>query len=284
MNAPDPAALLKPPAPAFVPGVFPKMPAANYHAVEALSSGGAKKILRSPAHFRVYRDQQSVQSDPMRLGEAIHCGALEPGAFASRIAVLPEVNRRTNLGKAAIADFVALNPGRLLLDQAEFDCTRRCVDAVLAHPAASELLRDAEIETSLFWNDGRYAVPCKARWDARKFGGLIDLKSCKDASKEEFAKAIANFDYHIQGAHYYSGAEHCLNATPSFFIFIAVETEPPHGVAVYELGRASMLAGMREMDEALARYKAALESGQWGGYPTTVEEIQLPRWKLKFDV
>jgi exodeoxyribonuclease VIII len=82
---------------------------------------------------------------------------------------------------------------------------KACIDAVNAHPAASQLLAGAERELSLFWTDARYHVPCKARYDARNHGLVMDLKTTQDASPEGFARQAANLLYHCQAAHYFSG-------------------------------------------------------------------------------
>src|SRR5262249_51861586 len=153
-------------------------------------------------------------------------------------------------------------------DAETYDRVRFCAEAVRKHPAAALLLREAtERELSLFWYDGRFGVPCKARIDLMSFGGVVDLKTCVDASREGFAKSIANFDYHIQAGHYLNGAEHALDETPKFWSFIAAETEDPFAVAVYNLDRASILVGLRRIDEAMSLYKRCLDSGKWPAYP-----------------
>jgi exodeoxyribonuclease VIII len=266
----------------FVVGVFDGMPFDQYRAIEAMSQSGAQKINRSPLHFRIARDAPSAPSDAMLFGTAVHDGVLEPEHFAARVCMAPDVNRRTNAGREAWADFLAANAGRIVLAREDFDCARRCIDAVLDHPAASRLLEGARREVSLFWIDGKYRVPCKARLDILNHGGIGDVKTTRDASPEEFAKSIANYGYDIQAANYFSGHEHLLNATPDFFVFVTVESEAPHAVACYELGSASILAGARKMDAALERYARALKLGRWEGYPATIERIDTPPWARRF--
>lgn len=268
-----------------VDGVYYGMPSADYYRVEGMSASGAKKIRRSPAHYLLARTTPSEPTPQMQFGTCVHNGALEPDSFAARVAcAAPDVNRRTTIGKAAIAAFDAANHGKIILSAKDFDRARRCIDAVHEHPAARYLLEGAQIEVSLFWQDKLFEVPCKARLDAQKHGGIVDLKTCQDASPEGFARAIGAYDYHEQGWAYFSGSEHILDATPEFFAFVCVETEPPHAVAVYHLGRESLMAGARLWDEALSRYKAAIAAGKWIGYPETINTINAPRWKLRFDI
>ena len=267
----------------FLPGVFYGLPAEHYHAVEAMSSSGAKKMLRSPAHYKLMRTQASEPTAAMQFGTAVHEGVLEPKTFAERVVAAPEINRRTKAGQEEWAAFQAANAGRLVLAADDHARALRCIDAVRSHPAASKLLDGAHTEVSLFWHDGRYKVPCKMRADALNFGGLIDLKTTQDASADGFARQAASLLYHLQAAFYCSGSEHVLNASPEFFAFVAVESEEPHAVAVYALPSNAILAGQHLANVALERYAAALAAGVWPGYPDTIETLQLPKWATTFN-
>lgn len=270
-------------AAAFVPGIFDDMPAPEYHGIEALSFSGIDKLLRSPQHYRLMRDRPNAPTPTMAFGTAVHCGILEPARFDSAIACAPAVDKRTKLGKATWQTFVEEHAGCIVLSRFDFDRARRCIDAVRAHPAASALLDGAIVERSLFWMDAKYNVPCKARLDAwTPDGVLVDLKTTADASPEEFGKSIANFGYHTQAAMYCGAAEHCLNASPQAYVFIAVESEPPHAIACYRLPGAAILSGLHSVNKALARYADVLASGVWSGYPETIETIALPRWAMRF--
>lgn len=279
MNAPTEGMQIE--AATFEDGVYLDIPAERYHATERLSASGAKKILQSPMHYVFNRTHQTEPTDAMQFGTAVHCGALEPHLYASKVATAPEVNKRTNAGKDELADFHARNVGKVILSPKDTFRASACIAAVMAHPAAYRLLTGAETEGSMFWHDAEYGVACKARYDARNLGGLIDLKTCQDASPEGFGKQCANMLYHVQGAHYWSGAEHALGSSPAFFAFIAVESEPPHAVACYFIPPVAMQAGRRLMDEALARYRTAIETGRWPGYHETIVQLDLPRYALR---
>jgi exodeoxyribonuclease VIII len=272
------------PPPPFVTGVFNDMPAETYFAIEAISQSGAGKILKSPMHYITDRRKQKPPTETMIFGSAVHAGVLEPETFAQRVVVAPEFNKRTTVGKIGWESFRQANAGKITLTVDDYHRAQRCIDAVLSHPGARRMLDGAIVETSLFWIDGKYKVPCKARLDIRSHGGITDLKTTADASPEEFAKSIANYGYTIQSAHYFSGAEHTLDATPEFFIFIAVESQEPHAVALYQMPSNGILVGAHKMNIALERYAAALAAGRWDGYPATIETITLPRWATTLNV
>lgn len=260
------------------------MPAPQYFAVEAMSASGAKKMLRSPAHYRQNIETPSEPTANMEFGSVVHLGVLEPDRFAADVVIAPEINKRTNAGKAEWEAFQAANAGRYILSAEDHARALATIAAVHAHPAAAKLLDGATVEQSVFWLDARYAVPCKARWDARNHGILVDLKTCEDASAEAFGRSCATYLYNAQCAHYISGAEHVLNESPRAFVFIAVETKPPHAVAVYAAQSDMILSGQHLMSIALERYKTIRETGVYGGYSDLIQPLKFPKYATRFDV
>lgn len=267
----------------FEAGVFEDMPAEHYFAVEAMSQSGAKEMLKSPMHYRFSKDNPTAPTPAMQFGTAVHTGILEPEKFDAAVVAIPACDRRTKDGKATFAAFMATAVGKIALPQADFDRCRRTIDAVHRHPMARELLAGAEVETSLFWIDNRYKVPCKARVDARNHGGLIDVKTTQNASPHEWPRTVASWGYEIQAAAYFDGCEHLLDATPAFFVHIAVESEAPHGVACYALQGDAIGVGRARWNLALERYAKAQESGFWPAYSDRIEAIRLPRWATRLD-
>lgn len=268
--------------PAFIPGTFGDMPSEQYHAIEALSSGGAKKIIRSPAHFVVYRTEKRAPTPAMQFGSAVHLGVLEPHLFASQVVERPEFNRRTNAGKADYEAWMQLNGNRLSFEPETLDAVHSCIAAIRGHAGAMEVLSDGRPELSMFWNDAALGVPCKLRADfLRNDMVLADLKTTEDASPDAFGRQCASHDYPLQAAFYWSGIEHVLNESPRAFAFIAAEKVPPFGVAVYTLQHDAIRAGMARVNKAMARYADAVAAGRWDGYPQTIEPLPIPAWYLR---
>jgi len=173
--------------PAFVPGLFSTMPAEQYHAIEAMSSGGIKKMLQSPLHYKLMRDTPNEPTPAMQFGTAVHAGALEPYTFSERVVAAPEVNKRTKDGKAEWDAFAAANAGKVVLSADDYARALRCIEAVGNHPGAMRLLHGSRREVSLFWIDDTYKVPCKVRLDVWNFGGIVDLKTTQDAAPRRSA-------------------------------------------------------------------------------------------------
>ena len=264
----------------FRPGIYDGLPMDEYHRMAALSSSGIKKLLRSPAHYLVERTQSRAPTESMRIGTAVHTLLLEPDR-AGEIVVMPEFNRRTKDGKAEAEAWLARNADRQAFDAETFERIHRAAEAARAHPAASELLSDGIAERSILWRDAKTGAQCRARYDwHRSDGGIVDVKTAQDASPEGFRRAIGAFQYHVSAAWYFLGAEHVLNATPAFWAFVVVETEPPFGVAAYVLDADSIRAGMSLCHRAVELFARCTESAAWPSYPATVEPITAPGWAL----
>lgn len=271
----------------FTPGVFDGLDADLYHSCEAIGSGGIKKLLRSPGHYRVERDKPSQPSPAMIFGTAVHAGVLEPDTFATRVRKMPSLNLKRPRDREIAAEYYAeaAQAGAVVLSEPDY---RRCLNtwhAIRKHPAAARLLRGAIVERSLFWEDARYKVPCKARWDVfnTEHGAIIgDIKTTRDASPEAFGRDAANLFYHAQAGHYTSGGQHLLpDLAIDAFVFIAAENEEPHAVACYRVDSAAMMAGMHHADLAYLRYQEAVATGEFGFYPDTIETLALPRWATR---
>ena len=72
----------------------------------------------------------------------------------------------------------------------------------------------------------------------------------------------------------------CLLCLVLAVIFIAVEKKPPFAVALYQLDELAALQGWVDAREDLRRYKAAKDTGKWGGYSPRIETLSLPRWAV----
>ena len=108
---------------------------------------------------------------------------------------------------------------------------------------------------------------------------IVDLKTVPEegASPAEFARKIADLDYHMQAAHY------CDLFGTDKFIFIAVEKKGFPGVAAYQLSAEAIEIGRRTNDALLTQLARSTQTGEWPGYSTDVQQIDLPAWKVKQD-
>jgi len=262
-------------------GIHEGMDGDKYHTLPGLSNTGLGKHLASPAHYRAYVRNPPKETPALRLGKLLHKAVLEPDALA--LAIAPNVDRRTNSGKKAWADFLLENPGAEIVTADEADQIQFMRDAVYSHPSARKLLfAPGRAEASAWWYDDLEGVLCKCRPDyARDDHIIVDLKSTEDAEPNAFGRSAVKYGYVRQGAFYWDGWHRVTGIKPEGFVFIAVEKEPPYAVSVSALTPIQLDMGRHEYRRALARYSECQISGHWPGYSDKIEPLALPAWAMK---
>ena len=255
------------------------MPFADYLAVDALSNSGIQRFRRSPAHYQAYLSQPHRDTPALRFGRIIHTATLEPDKC--KLAVAPDVDRRTKDGKATWAAFQADNQDADIVTAEEMAAVAGIQESITAHPAAHALLaHPGHAEASFFWTDPASGVQLKGRADYLRTDGIIvDLKTTDDASPDNFARSVAKYGYHYQAALYEQGLTACgIDVTG--FIFVAGEKSPPFAVACYMLDAESVGSAQADLPGVLRRFADCQQSGLWPAYSTRIETLTLPRWAM----
>lgn len=265
------------------PGIYRGLSFSDYALVDAVNHSKLEPFMKTPAHAREAMLHPREGSQAMALGHAFHTFVLEPARFALEYAVPPKVDRRTTAGKQAWAEWEAANPGKTLVDAAEFATYEAMRDSVLAHDFARELLTGPGlVEATIIWIDPETKLKCKGRLDRvapHPFGWtfVTDLKTARDAEERAFAKQASSLGYFRQIAFYRDGLE-VLKPQPRRCAFIAVEKEAPFAVAVHEAVDRALEQAQRENRAHLALYKHCTESGCWPAYGSGMTEIDYPAW------
>lgn len=281
-------------------GIFTDEPANVYHQrrLDEASASGLKQILRCPAYFKhwVENPDNDKTSPALAFGSALHCAVLEPEVFARKYIVLPAdapnypTRRQWDAKKPSIdsiramdwwRDFEAANAGRVKLSADDYEKVRRMADSALSDPVARGLLMGGDRETSLRWVDEETGIACKARCDLYVPGELMmDLKSCRDASKDGFGRAIDTYGYDLQGAHYVESVR-ATGGSIKFFLFLAIESEAPYVAQVHKLGPRTEAAGWALRQKAIKQQAECLKTGRWPGYADSVIETDKPEWSFR---
>lgn len=266
------------------PGLYPDMPAEQYHSIAAMSAGGLKRMRKSPAHFYgAQLDPQRPQSEPtsaMRAGTLFHVVLFEPGAIAERYVVKPEgMDLRTKDGKA----WKAAQPDTLeIIDGDDLAKAQTQAERVRSLPDVAALLADGAPETSAFWIDEATGELCKCRPDWTSPAGdgviLVDGKTCPDASPEGFARTAWNMGYLHAAAWYSDGYESATGLRVLGYVFAAVEHDWPHVAAPYMVPEDVLDLARAENRRMLDLYAECKRTGTWPGYSAGVSLIQLPVW------
>jgi len=270
-------------------GMLP-MAAEEYHAHPAVGHSGLLRIMRSPAHFFEYLFNPPAPTPAMEFGTAVHTAVLEPKNFERDYTVAPKFDRRTKEGKAQAEAWAAENAGKTALSADQMAAIQKMVANVQAHTGAARLLAHGLAEMSGFWIDQDAGIECKCRpdflsMDGETVVGIVDVKTCVDASADGFARAVANFGYDVQAAFYQDGVK-ALTGKELPFYFIAVEKDPPYAVAAYKASDEMIEVGRAKYRAALQLLKWCRENESWPGYQPggEIETINLPRWAANFDL
>lgn len=279
-----------------LPGVYPDISHTLYHKWPAASNSRLSKIRQSPAHLKAYIEEP-FDTAALAFGRALHVALLEPDDFTRRYvvaerctAIQKNKERCANPGTSYIGGewFCGVHGKGIgpntayatVLPHADWMMILRMRDSVYAHPKAKRLLTGKGMnELSALWNDEKNGLLCKARFDrcSPEFGALVDIKTTVNASRDAFERAIYNYGYHRQGAHYLTGAK-ATGLQAGHFVNIAVEKERPYAVAVYRLDEAALEAGLVTLRPLLDRYKQCIDTDTWPGYSDQIEDIAIPAY------
>lgn len=266
------------------------MPADHYHLHPAVGHSGLVRIMRSPAHYREYVTNPPEPTPAMQLGTAFHAALLEPEQFVETFVVATKFDRRTKDGKAAAEAWEADNAGKTALTAEQMEAIQSMAYLVRCHAGADKLLSHGLAEMSGFWIDPESGVECKCRpdflvMDGDRITGIVDVKTCCDASADGFARAIATLGYDVQAAFYQDGFKTLTGRTIPFY-FIAVEKDAPYAVAAYKASDEVIEVGRAKYRGGLQLLTWCRERDTWPGYQPNgeIETINLPRWAAHFDL
>lgn len=270
-----------------------------YHRLPGLSSTGAKKILKSSAHFKHYISHPQEPKAEFDLGASVHSKTLGVGAT---IAVYPDGTgdetfefedkemdnvlatngaASTKAAKAFEAD--ARARGLIPVKRSDSRKVDLIVGSVLANPTARKLFESGKPEVSMFATDPDTQMLQRGRtdWLGRR---IVDLKTTAgEASEEAFAKDAFRLGYDIQFAHY----EHIYNLITGDtlpYLWVVVETSAPFLTGVHRLGDDEILMARRRARLARERYARGMETGVWPGYTTRaggpIGILRAPVWNI----
>ncbi len=258
-------------------GQISSMPEEQYRAADGLNFSNLKILMqRSPAHLYAAMHGPKEEATPaMRLGSLTHTAILQP-ELASFV-VRPEGMTFTTKEGKAWRDAQT----QTIITTDEGAAIESMKQSVMSHPMAKRLLAKGSAEQSLFGRDAS-GLMRKGRLDFIPQGSnaIVDLKTCIDASPDEFAKQVGNLGYLFQAYYYLKLAKLCGLERQTFF-FIAVEKSAPYAVAIYQVPDDYIRAAGLLVEAAVQTYRNCVEANKWPGYGDTHKDLILPAWAEK---
>jgi exodeoxyribonuclease VIII len=273
-------------------GIYPGLSFADYLAIDAVSNTRLALMEQSPAHYKARVELERTK--PLVLGSMIHCGRLEPSAFALRYAVcpdyhldilnctekgLPSQSKATRWCKEKVDEFMANAGDREVVSREWFDEMSTIVAALCRDEQANRLFNDkGDVELTMIWVDPETGLLCKGRIDkvCQSFGAFDDLKSVAELAA--FERSIARYGYHRQASFYQWGYEQLTGETLTPWI-TAVEKSAPYCVMSAPLCEEALERGHERWRTALNRIAECTASNHWPG-PKSPSAWRVPEWEL----
>ena len=244
-----------------------------YDGIQALNYSGAKELLKSPAHYQAYLNQEREETKALRMGSLIHCAVLQPEALNEKFITAPEVDRRTKEGKETYAAFQSsLKPGMTVVSAEE---SAEC--HIIASRARHTLERlGVEFDQTEFMFTTDYnGVQLKCAIDGIAGDYLWDLKTTEDASPAGILKAIRAYRYNLQAYFYRLCYETAYGRRMLGFRFLFIEKQPPYATAVVEIGPELMSYAVADFEKALQTYRECTTLGEWPAYGDDIQVIDI---------
>lgn len=233
----------------------------EYHSDRTiLSSTGLKKLKECSRNF-VYYVLYGTESKPhFDFGNAFelalmdkinktslfekHCAILETDMWVNAaLDVNPELTspKASKTYKQLSEAFTQQNEGKYLIkdigDSESMVSMNEMINSCVADDTIRKLLTNTEYQISLFWDDPETGLKLKSRPDVcrSKKNVILDIKTCKDASPQGFAKDASNLDYWLQAVMQMEAAINTgLMPKVDKYFWLAVEKTPPYNACIYE--------------------------------------------------
>lgn len=249
------------------------MPNEAYHSYQGISKSGLDLINRSPAHYHFRAPRKTSRT--LELGTALHTAVLEPERFATEYVKLKNTKVRT---ASEYKEAVKVHTSERVLVAGELANIESIQETVRSLPHISEVLDSCDLfeVSGLVEYEG---VMLRIRLDSLSTRDLVavDLKTTQNSSREDFAKSVYNYRYHVQDAFYSFVFELIAGKPLNAFKFLAVENDPPHCPMIYTLDDEAKRIGLEEAIRNLDTFKQA---DMMQGYEQTNEPLMLPSWAL----
>lgn len=265
------------PKPCPGPGIYDNVPAADYHAWNAVSSGTLKRMAHtSPAHvWSYFNAKKKPPTADMRFGTAVHAAILEPDLWASAVTIKGLSPKAT----AATFEKHAKDHGPIILAEGWRDMIERIVENVLSLDDLPQL-SSGVAERCVVWDvytDSGLTVRCKSRMDWCNDNTMLDIKTTRNLAPSAFSRDAHNLGYHISLAHYAASMASVGNEPENVHI-LAIETQPPFDCGVLRCSEKWLEYGREQWAKALDKLAYCIEMNEWPGYVNAGDELELPAW------
>jgi hypothetical protein len=251
-----------------------------YRSYPALNHSNLQNLFppKTPADYIWGLNNPRKATDAMNFGNAIHLAVFEPDTFDDRVAIMPELDRRTKVGKEEYLKFSEENAGKIFLSQGEFDGVFNIMNAAQKHSSLAGIFRQKGYpETSGFFEYMGISMKFKIDYFLNS-GIIIDLKTTQTGHERAFRNSVLDWNYHTQAEFYMMGMELLTGQQFDTFVWVVVEKFPPYKIYLYEPAKRWLDLAKSEISSAIDLYLDCKTRNYWPGVPETVQTLDVPRW------
>jgi len=269
-------------------GLYENLSIEEYHTVApGYSSSDLVAMSEGFDIWKWKKSQPREESEAMTLGSATHL-LLEAHVkndlriFNDGIAVLPELNLRTNDGKAALKQFQELNAGKLILNPEDYDLCRRMVDAVVAEPEVLGYFQGGLSEPSVFVKDDETGLLLKCRPDyLRAADGLsINFKTMRTGTSFERQASDMAYDW---ASSFYCDVlgKHFGRSFDEIHVSVTKTKDGPCRVFVNTIDDDDLQFARAQWRALLSRIPECELSGLWPAPPVRLQSAKMLPYSRK---
>jgi len=243
---------------------------------------------KSPAHYLHALTHKRKDTSALNTGSALHTLVFEPETYAERFTTYTVSKSKGEGARKAWEAFQedARERGLIILEAEEEARAQGCAAAVRSKASAYIAPSKGRAEIPITWTDAETGLLCKARLDWLTIDRLlIDLKSTRSTDEHAFANQAWKLGYFHQQMFYSMGvaaATGCtLDEVP--FLFVAVESEPPYDVALFEPCEETRYAALEDVRKLLAQLAECQRKQKWPGRYDGPHMLKAPAYVLMSD-
>lgn len=224
---------------------------------------------QSPAHgLAALRENRDRDTLALRLGAGVH--AMVFGKPFVRFD--GKRDKRTKKYK----EFLAEHAGKVIMSPGEYARAEAIATALRGHEIAGPLLFGAGklTEHTILWE--QHGRKRRSTPDVHDTDEVVELKTARCAELERFAWDSSKRGYHAQVADQVAAVEASTGRRPKRAFIVVVETVWPHVVTVRRLTERALERGAWLCRTWLDRLIYCEETGEWPGYTTGIEPLDVP--------
>ena len=243
------------------------------------------KFMPDPKWWRVTPPQPYTGS--MKFGNLVDCLAITPLAFEQEYVIAPQFypceptkkdprhEKPWNMAANFCKDWAEAQT-KEIVNMANYLEASQAVCNLKSFPAYAELMNGADTQVALFGE--MEGVKVKSLLDIlprsdRYSHALADMKTTAEMSEQHFARTIARFGYHIQGALYLDLYNAITGENRDAFYIVWVHSKAPYEPAMRPLSPSALSEGRRWYKTALRQWKKCIETDVW---PSPWDDTETP--------